>query len=189
MLRSNRTRADVVQRSIIGLSDDWIDRSYVRHAGLLEHPADQCVGSFPNAKRAGQEQRSFELAELSELGDARDFAESIPNVKRRGHTVGEEISSVRQNRGHARPHRIPFDDRRLSDADPRHVGDRIELARGKNARFDAEISRPGPLGVKRWGDSGHGQDGYSEVCAEVHGAWGERLNDRTSDRPNRQPLA
>jgi hypothetical protein len=175
MLGSNRTRANVIQRSIVRLRDDRIDRFDIRHAGLLEHPPDHRVGRLPNAERAGEKERSLELAELSELRDAGDLAESIPDVKRGGHSISEQVPAVRENRRHPCSHGIAFNDRRLTHAHAGDIGDRVELTRRKHTRLDTEISRASTLGLKRYGDSRHGQNRDADGCAKLHETEGERL--------------
>jgi hypothetical protein len=96
-------------------------------------------------------------------------------VKRGGYPVSEQVPTVRENRRDTGSHGIAFDDRRLTHAYAGDVGDRVELTGRKHARFNAEISCASTLGLKRFGDSRHGQNRDADGCAELHETEGERL--------------
>jgi hypothetical protein len=65
---------------------------------LLEQPTDHRVGRAPDAQRACEENRRFELAELAKLRYAGNLAEAVPDVERSWNAVGKQISCVRENR-------------------------------------------------------------------------------------------
>jgi hypothetical protein len=74
------------------------------------------------------------------LGGSDELAEAIADVKGGGNALEKNIARMRNHGRHARSHRLAFDQRRVSHADPGHVGDRVVLAGPENTGRYAEIA-------------------------------------------------
>ena len=150
------TGADVVQRAVVRLRDERVDRAHLLVPRQRQHVVEQRVGHARHVQRRGQEDRRLDLAELLDLCRPRDLAEAVADEDRARHFLLKEAPAVRQHRGHAGADGLAADDGGVPDADAGDVGDGVERPRLERADDDAHVPRARPRlgGRRRGGDGG-----------------------------------
>ena len=118
--------ADVVERAVVGLADERVDRADVLVAGPRERPSDDGVERRADGERVREDDRRFDRAELFDLRRSRQLAERVAHEDRARHLFPKQIAAVRQDGRHPGAHGFGADDGRVADGNPRDIGDGIE---------------------------------------------------------------
>ena len=140
-LGRERAAANGVELAVIGFRDEGVDGANVGETGLLQHPSDEGIRCFPDAKRAGQQNRRLELAELHDLRRSQKLAEAVGDVDGGWDPLRKEIAGVGEHGRDAGANPFAFHDRRVPHAHARYIGDGIERAGAKNTRCNTELAR------------------------------------------------
>ena len=136
----DRPRSDCVQRSVVRLAHDRIDRSHVLHSGHAQQFRRECICRAPHTQRARQQDRCLELAQLLELRGANQLAECVPDEYGCRNAIEKHVAAVRKDRCHTCVYRIASDHCRLSDEHAGDVGNCVLLSRREYAGCDAKRS-------------------------------------------------
>ena len=81
------TGARGVERAIVGLPHDRVDRANRYILGLGEHPLRQRVARRPDTQGTGEQDGGFDLPQFTHLRDPQQLAETIPHMERSRHAV------------------------------------------------------------------------------------------------------
>lgn len=86
--------ANVVQRSVVGLSHHPVDRLDVAVLGIRERIVDQRVQTGRHAERVGQHDRGFEVSQFPDLRVTGHFAVTVADADGCRQLVPENIAGM-----------------------------------------------------------------------------------------------
>jgi hypothetical protein len=98
--------ANVVEATVVGLTDERIHRSHVLVAGLLERPAHDALQHRPDAQGVGERDGGFDGPEFVHLGRTGQLAKGIPDIDGARHFFLEDVAVVGHDDGDPGPHVI-----------------------------------------------------------------------------------
>jgi hypothetical protein len=104
----------------------------------------ESICSAPYAKRACQKNRSFELAELSQLSDSGKFSVSVPDKQPGGNAILINVAAVREDCRDACVNRVTFDNRDMTDSNTCNIRYRVARARRKYSNDEPYVARTWP---------------------------------------------
>src|SRR5205085_2077447 len=143
---TDRTQPNVVERAVVRLADDDIDRADIFIAGKREHEIDHGVGNARYVQRRGQHDWRLDLAELVDLRRPHQLAEAVSDEDCARYFVAKEIAAVWQDRRDAAAHVVAANECRLSDANAGDIRNGVERSGREDADRDAEVAKTGAIG-------------------------------------------
>src|SRR4029079_6608798 len=149
--------ADVVERAVVRLRDDRVDRAHLFVAGQREHVVEERVGDTRHVQRRRQENRRLDLAELLDLRRSHDLAEAVADEDAGRHFLDKEIPAVREDGGDAGADGLAADDGGVPDADAGDVGDGVERPRRHRAEDHAGLAGARARRLRRRNGGGGGE--------------------------------
>ena len=140
--------ANVVQRSVVGLSHHPVDRLDVAVLGIRERIVDQRVQTGRHAERVGQHDRGFDVSQFPDLRVTGHFAVTVADADGCRQLVPENIAGMGNDGRDARAYRVAFDQRGVADPDALHVRDRVERSGSENTVLDSVVAHPALAGKR-----------------------------------------
>jgi hypothetical protein len=123
-------RLNVVQGAIVAFHHHRIDSGCAApDAGVRGNGGpDQRIGTAPDAKGIGQQDRGFQRAQFLHLHQTGAFAEPVDHLDRRRHLVGEQVAGVRDHSRYPGG-QAPAQPRAMPDRNPGDIGDGVQRPR------------------------------------------------------------
>ena len=153
MLLAYMAPLDIIQKTIVALTDDRVDRARgnANRWVLLHSMLGQGIGDQPNVERIGQGNWCFEHAQFAHLFKTARLAKTVDRMHGGANFFLKEIARMRHNHGDASADRavagaqrsFAFDQRCVANAHPSHIGDRVVWPRRQHPVIQTQITRAG----------------------------------------------
>src|SRR5262249_40800787 len=133
--------ADVVQRAVVRLADQAVDRADGVVPRLCDRPPHERIERDTDTERVGEHDRRLDGAELVDLRGSRELAERVANEHRTRTFLAERVAAVRPDGGAAGAHSAALDDRGVPDEPAADVRDGVQRAGLSGAWADPQLAR------------------------------------------------
>ncbi len=131
---------DVVQHPVPCLADDGKAPCVVTHGAPPDRLGDQRITNHADRVRVREPDRRRQKTRLSHPFEPGQLAVSIQAVAAREHRIRPGVAVVREDHGHAGPHRLALDERGVADPYARNIGDRVPRTGGQTTDREPEIA-------------------------------------------------
>ena len=136
--------ADVVELSVVGLSDHGIDAADIFITLHVQGVTQYALDALSHGKGIRQHDRRLDIAQFPYLRHTGQLAETVADIHSCRAFHAEDIAFMGHDGRHAGTDIIAFNERYLPDADTRYVGDGIVGSGVKDPGFNAEIAEAAP---------------------------------------------
>ena len=150
---------DVVQVAVVRLAHHGVHGVHVLVPRLVEGPPHHGLHRRTHVERVREHDGRLDGAQFPHLKKARRLAKSIADVHGCRHVLCEQVAPVRKNRRDPRAHGVTLDQGAVAYSHAVDVGERVQGARLKNPRRDAEVANAGRVGLGRAHDGRKKQTG------------------------------